>query len=89
MQWYLVLLKIDPNHTFDVLQNLKNLPENPTPGVNLRYSCNVFGTWDCCVWFEADNYDQAMSFIHKHIRTIPWVTETYAMPTTPIKEYKH
>ena len=88
MQWYLVLMRIDPNQTFDVLQNLRNLPKKPMPGVNLYHTSNVFGTWDCCIWFKADNYDQAMNFIHKHLRSIPGVAETYAMPTTPIKEYR-
>jgi len=87
MQWYLVLMKTDPNHTFDVLQNLRKLPENPVPGVNLYNCLNVFGTWDCCIWFKANNHDDAMNFIQKHVRSIPWVTETYAMPTTTIKEY--
>jgi len=88
MNWYVVLLKIDPNHTDDVVQHLQKLPKNPTPDINLCYSYNVFGTWDACMWFWANTHDSAMNFVQKYIRNIPWVTETYTLPTTTIKEYK-
>lgn len=88
MNWYMVFLKIDPNHTDEVVQKLRNLPKNPAPDINLYHSYYVFGTWDACLWFDANNHDSAMSFVQKCIRTIPWVTETYALPTTLIRDYK-
>jgi hypothetical protein len=88
MNWYVVLLKIDPNHTDDVVQHLRKLPKNPMPDINLCYSYNVFGTWDACMWFWANTHDNAMNFVQKYIRNIPWVTETNTLPTTTIKEYK-
>lgn len=78
---------MDPNHTDEVVQKLQRLPRNPTPEINLHYCYYVFGTWDACVWFDAANHDNAMNFVQKYIRTIPWVTETYALPTTLIKNY--
>jgi len=88
MNWYLVLLKIDPNHTEDVVKQLQQYPKNPTPDINLQYSNYVFGTWDACLWFCCNKHDSAMNFLQKYIRNIPWVTETYIMPTSTIKEYK-
>jgi hypothetical protein len=63
-------------------------PKNPTPEITLNYSSYVFGTWDACLWFWTKNHDHAMSFVQKYIRNIPWITETYIMPTSTIKEYK-
>jgi hypothetical protein len=88
MNVYMVFLKMDPNHTDEVVRKLQGLPKNPTPEINLHHSYYVFGTWDACIWFYANNHDDAMNFLQKYIRTIPWVTETYALPTTLIKEYK-
>jgi len=85
---YLLLVKISPGQTGDFVRALKNLPEKPTTGVTLHYTYNVFGAWDACIWFEADNHDNAMNFVQNKIRPIPGVIETYTMPTTSIKEYK-
>ena len=87
MAKYLVLLKIDPLKTRDVLNAFKRLPSTPTPGVNLYWTMNVFGTWDMGIWFDARNHDQAMNFVHNKIYPIPGVLEAYTIPTTPIKEY--
>ena len=84
---YLVLLKIDPTKTRDVLNAFKRLPKNPHPGVNLYWTMNLFGTWDTGIWFYAKNHDQAMNFVQKKICAIPGIHDTYTMPTTPIKEY--
>ncbi len=88
MNWYMVLFKIDPNHTDEAVKHLQNLPKNPMPNIDLYYSYYVFGNWDACVWFWAKGHDDAMNFVQKYIRPIPWVTETYTMPTTTLKEYK-
>ena len=84
----MVLLKIDPNHTNEVVQRLQKFPKNPTPDINLSYSYYVFGNWDACIWFGCNNHDGAMDFLQKYTRNIEWVTETYIMPTSPIREYK-
>lgn len=55
---------------------------------NAIFAYNVFGTWDACIWFDAENHDKATDFIVNKIRPISGVLETYTMPTTPIKEYK-
>jgi len=39
---YLLLVKINPEHTDNFVNNLKNLPENPATGVTLYYTYNVF-----------------------------------------------
>lgn len=85
---YLLLVKINPGQTDDFLRDLKKLPEKPINGVTLYHTYNVFGTWDCCIWFEADTHDNAMNFVQTKIRPIIGVVETYTMPTTTIKEYK-
>jgi len=85
---YLLLVKISPGQTDDAVRAFRNLPEKPSTGVTLHYTYNVFGTWDTCVWFEADNHDNAMNFVQNKIRPITGVIETYTMPTTTIKEYK-
>jgi len=85
---YLLLVKVSPGQTDDFLRDLKKLPDKPSTGVTLHYTCNVFGAWDNCIWFEADTHDNAMNFVQNKIRPITGVIETYCMPTTPIKEYK-
>jgi uncharacterized protein with GYD domain len=85
---YLLLVKINPGQTSDCVKALRNLPEKPTTGVTLYYTYNAFGTWDCCMWFEAGTHDNAMNFVQNKIRPIDGVIETHTIPTTPIKEYK-
>lgn len=88
MNWYMVFVKVDPNHTNDVVQLLQKLNKNPMPEIDLHYSYYVFGTWDTCLWFQANTHDNAMNFVQKYIRPIPWVTDTNVVPTTILKEYK-
>jgi hypothetical protein len=88
MNWYLLLLKIDPNHTQEAVRHIQKLPKNPLPNVQMCNFCYVFGTWDACLWFQTNNHDKAMNFVQKYVRNIPWLTETYVMPTTTIKVYK-
>jgi hypothetical protein len=88
MNWYMVFLKIDPNHTDKVIHKLQTLKKNPLPNITLNSTYNVFGTWDSCLWFQANTHDQAMTFVQKYIRPIQGVTETYTVPTSIIKQYK-
>jgi uncharacterized protein with GYD domain len=85
---YLLLVKISPEKTADVVGALRGLPEKPTTGVTLYYTYNVFGAWDACIWFEADTHDNAMNFVLNKICPIPGVIETNTLPTVSIKEYK-
>lgn len=87
MPLYLTFLRVDRTKTNDCKRHLKTLPEKTNPGINLYYIANVFGDWDTCVWFEGNNNDNAMNFVQNKLATIPGVTLTYTMPTTPIKDY--
>ena len=88
MPMYLLLIKVNPNQVGDFLKEVKKLPDKPSTGVTLYYTYNVFGPWDCCIWFEADTHENAMNFIQNKIAPITGVREIHTMPTTPIKEYK-
>ncbi len=87
MEKYTVLLKIDPSKSSEVKRKLHDLPEKPDPSVKLYYAFNVFGDWDACLWFEADQHDKATDFARNKIATIPGVTKTYLLKTTILKEY--
>lgn len=91
MPFYWTLLRIDRTKTTDALKWLKNLPkENKRPNVKLYYTANIFGEWDNCVWYEAENHEDAMNYVQNKLAKIPGVVHTYTLPTTPIKDYyKH
>ncbi len=84
---YTLLVKIDPEKTSEVNRDLSNLPESPNLGVKLHYSFNIYGDWDICVWFEADNDDNANDFVKKQVAKIPGVTKTNILPSTILKQY--
>ena len=84
---YCVWLKTNPTKTNDVQKTLRNWPHNPYQGVHLYYTMNLFGDWDYGIWFDAENHEQAVNFVHNKIRPIPGIAEAYVMPTWPIKEY--
>jgi len=83
---YLVLLKLSPTKVIDTINNLRGLPQKPSPGVDLEYVMNVFGTWDVAMWFDADNSNQALEFIHKKLNQIPGVVDAYTVPAFPNKK---
>ena len=83
MTEYLVLLKLNPTKIANVINDLRGLPEKPGPGVDLHYVMNVFGTWDVAIWFDADNSDKAVDFIHRKIGQISGVVDAYTVPTFP------
>ncbi len=74
MTEYLVLLKVNPTKIVNAISALRDLPEKPSPGVDLQYVMNVFGTWDVAMWID---------FIHKKITQIPGVVDAYTVPTFP------
>ncbi len=84
---FFVWLKTNPAETNHVLLTLRNLPRQPYKGIELYYTMNVFGDWDCGLWFNADNHDNAIDFVHTKICPIPGIVQTYLMPTSPVKEY--
>lgn len=84
---YLVWLKTNPAHTRDTIRTLGDFPEHPHKGIRLYYTMNVFGEWDCGIWFDADNHDRAIDFLHNKIYPVKGIVQTYLVPTSPIKEY--
>jgi hypothetical protein len=80
---YLLLLKISPGKIIDVLNALRSLPDKPNSGVDLNYTMNIFGTWDVGLWFNADNASHALYFVHKRVKGINGVVDTYTVPTFP------
>ena len=80
---YLVLLKLDQGKIVKAIKSLRELPEKPSPGVNLQYLMNIFGTWDVAMWFNAENSSKAVDFVQKKIGQISGVVDTYAVPTFP------
>ncbi len=86
MTEYLVLLKLNPAKLVDTMDALRDLPEKPGPGVDLQYVMNVFGTWDVAMWFDAENSNQALEFIHEKLNQIPGVVDAYTVPAFPNKK---
>ncbi len=85
MPEYLVLLKLNKAKLLETVDALRNLPRNPSPGVNLDYTMNIFGTWHVAVWFSSDKSANAIDFINKKIRQIPGVTDAFPVATFPHK----
>lgn len=83
MSEYLVLLRLNPGKIVDILGAIRNLPETPVPGVDVRYSMNLFGAWDVGLWINAENMGQALEFVQKKVRDMAGVTEVYTIPTFP------
>jgi len=72
----------------NALNGLNNLPKkSANPGIKVYYIGNVFGEWDNCVWFEAENNDHAMEYVQNTLSKIPGITHTYTWSTSPIQEY--
>lgn len=87
MAMYLSLVKLRAEASDDFVRSVKNWPASPMSGINLGYTANVFGNWDCAIWFDADSHDNAISFIQNKVRKLPGVQDTYTLPTTEIKSY--
>ena len=88
MPFFWTFLKVNRAKTASAIRGLKKLPKkSPNPGIKVYYVANVFGEWDNCVWFEADNHDYAMDFVQNKLAKIPGIVQTYTLPTTPINEY--
>ena len=83
MPEYLVLLKLIPGKIIDAMNALRSLPDQPISGVNLRYTMNIFGTWDVAVWIDAEKPIQVVDFVHKKIKGISGVADIYTVPAFP------
>ena len=91
MPKYLVLFKITPKESLrthaNVSKALLALPRKPCREVTVHYRMKVWGDWDYCVVFEADDHEQAIDFVQDKISTICGVNHIYTIPTTGIKEH--
>jgi len=83
MPEYLVLLKLNPAKITDTLNTIRKMNGKPVSGVDLRYSMNIFGSWDAAVWINAEDSPQAMEFVQKKMKNLNGVTDVYAIPTFP------
>jgi len=85
---YLVLLKLSPSKISDTIKNLRSLPQKPSPGVDLHFVMNVFGTWDVAMWFDAEKSNQALEFIKEKLNQVPGVVDAYTVPAFPNRKPK-
>lgn len=83
MSKYLLLLRLDKSKLLETIDALRNLPKNPTSGVKVDYTMNIFGTWHLGVWFNSDKSTQAIDFINKKIGEIPGVVDAFPVATFP------
>jgi len=83
MSEYLVLMRLNPGKIMDTMGSLRQLSNNPTDGVDLRYTMNIFGAWDVGVWINAEDSTQALEFVQKKVKDMTGVTEVYTVPTFP------
>ena len=88
MTQYLVLLKLSPSKISDTIKNLRSLPQKPSPGVDLHFVMNVFGTWDVAMWFDAEKSNQALEFIKEKLNQVPGVVDAYTVPAFPNRKPK-
>ncbi|MDH5624326.1 MAG: hypothetical protein OEY39_07665 [Candidatus Bathyarchaeota archaeon] len=83
---YLLLLALDKAKLLETIDALRKLPRNPSPGVDLNYTMNIFGTWHVAIWFSSNNSIQAAEFINNKISQIPGVVDAFPVATFPHKE---
>jgi len=88
MPKYLLLLRLDKSKLLETIDALRNLPRNPSSGVELNYTMNIFGTWHIGVWFSCDKSTQAIDFINKKIGEIPGVVDAFPVATFPHVEQR-
>ncbi len=83
MSEYLVLLKLSPGKIIDAMDALRSLPDQPTSGVTVYYTMNIFGTWDVAMWIAAEKAVQVVDFVHKRIKEISGVANVYTVTAFP------
>jgi uncharacterized protein with GYD domain len=88
LTYYWTWLKIDRIKSNAGSNALKKLPKkSPNPGIKVYYIADVFGEYDNCVWFEADDNKHAMEYVQKTLSKIPGVNYTKTYSTAPLREY--
>ena len=65
------------------MNTFRNLPKNPSSGVNLEYTMNIMGAWDIALWFSSEKSVQAIDFINNKIGQISGVVDTFPVATFP------
>jgi uncharacterized protein with GYD domain len=80
---YLLLLKLERKKLLETLNTLRALPKEPSSGIDLEYTMNIFGTWDIAVWFNSDSSEHAINFINNKLSQIAGVVDTFPVATFP------
>jgi hypothetical protein len=80
---YLVLQKLTPSKILDVIETLRKIPEKTIEGIDSYYTMNIFGTWNVAVWFNAKNSNTALDFVHKKIKKVKGVDDSYIISMFP------
>ena len=83
MTKYLLLLRLDRGKLLETVGALRNLPKNPSSGVDVNYTMNIFGTWHLAVWFSSDKSAEAIDFINRKIGQIPGVVDAFPVAAFP------
>jgi hypothetical protein len=83
MPKYLLLLRLDRTKLLETINALRNLPKNPSSGVDINYTMNIFGTWHVAVWFSSGKSEEAIDFINKKIGQIPGVADAFPVAAFP------
>jgi hypothetical protein len=83
MPEYLVLVKVNPAKLAETLEALRKMEQKPVNGVDLKYTVNIFGSWDAGLCINADENAQTMQFVQKKLKELNGVTDIYPIPTFP------
>jgi len=83
MPKYLLLLRLDRSKLLETINALRSLPKNPSSGVDINYTMNIFGTWHVAVWFSSDKSEEAIDFINRKIGQIPGVVDAFPVAAFP------
>jgi hypothetical protein len=83
MSKYLLLLRLDRSKLLETIDSLRSLPKNPSSGVDVNSTMNIFGTWHVAVWFSSDKPAEVIDFINGKISQIPGVVDAFPVATFP------
>lgn len=80
MTEFMVLQKLSPSNILNAIEKLRKISEEENQGISNYYSMNIFGTWDVGVWFNAKNNNTALDFVHKKLKGVSGVVDSYVLP---------
>jgi uncharacterized protein with GYD domain len=80
---YMVLQKLSPSKILNAVEKLRKLSQEENRGIANYNMMNIFGTWDIGVWFEAKNNKTALDFVHKKLKEVPGVVNSYVLTMFP------